>query len=100
MMGAARKRRHSVPATAIRRPSTRKVVADFPAPLFDATDRAARELSINRSHLIRSAVEEFLQRRNRAKLEREIADSFAANAELDRRLVEDFRHVDAEAPEF
>ncbi|MGA3097901.1 MAG: hypothetical protein ABSF25_15715 [Bryobacteraceae bacterium] len=39
----------------------------------------------------------FLRRRNRERLERAIAESFQANRELDRRLVDEFRYVDADA---
>jgi metal-responsive CopG/Arc/MetJ family transcriptional regulator len=60
------------------------------------TERAVHELSMNRSVLIRSAVEMYLRARQRDKLERQIAESFAANAEFDRQLVEDFAHVGAE----
>ena len=74
----------------------RKIVVDFPAPLFQETERAVHELSMNRSVLIRSAVEMFLRVRQREKLERQIAESFSANAEFDRQLVEDFAHVDAD----
>ena len=52
---------------------------------------------MNRSQLIRSAVEMYLRRREREKLERAIAESFQANRDLDRQLAEEFRHVDADA---
>jgi metal-responsive CopG/Arc/MetJ family transcriptional regulator len=74
-----------------------KVAVDFPAPLFRETEQAAHELSVNRSQLIRSAVEIFLRQRNREKLERAIAESFHANRDLDRRLMDEFRHVDADS---
>ena len=60
-------------------------------------DKAAQELAMNRSQLIRSAVEAFLRQRNRERLERAIAESFQANRDLDRQLAEEFRHVDADA---
>jgi metal-responsive CopG/Arc/MetJ family transcriptional regulator len=88
-----KKGRHRVSATA---KQARKIVIDFPAPLFQETERAVHELSMNRSQLIRSAVEMFLRVRRREKLECQIAESFRANAEFDRQLVEDFAHVDAE----
>jgi metal-responsive CopG/Arc/MetJ family transcriptional regulator len=84
-----------VPATATAK-QARKIVIDFPAPLFQETEHAVHELSMNRSVLIRSAVEMYLRVRQREKLERQIAESFAANAEFDRQLVEDFAHLDAE----
>jgi metal-responsive CopG/Arc/MetJ family transcriptional regulator len=74
-----------------------KVAVDFPALLFRETEQAAHELSVNRSQLIRSAVEIFLHQRNREKLERAIAQSFQANRDLDRQLMNEFRHVDADA---
>jgi metal-responsive CopG/Arc/MetJ family transcriptional regulator len=98
-MGATKKRRDSLPVTAEKHVTTRsvkKVVTDFPMPLFRETERAAHELSMNRSSLIRTAVEAYLQNRRREKLERAIAESFAANVELDRQLVDEFKHVDAD----
>lgn len=90
----AKKGRRRVPATATAK-QARKIAVDFPAPLFQETERAVHELSMNRSTLIRSAVEMYLRVWRREKLERQIAESFAANAEFDRQLVEDFAHVDA-----
>jgi metal-responsive CopG/Arc/MetJ family transcriptional regulator len=90
----AKEARHRVLANITAKPA-RKIVIDFPAALFQETERAVQELSTNRSVLIRSAVEMYLRVRQREKLERQIAESFAANAEFDRQLVEDFAHVDA-----
>jgi metal-responsive CopG/Arc/MetJ family transcriptional regulator len=73
-----------------------KIAIDFPAPLLRETERAMHELSINRSHLIRSAVEMFLRQREREKLERAIAESFEVNRELDQNLVDEFKYVEAE----
>jgi metal-responsive CopG/Arc/MetJ family transcriptional regulator len=83
-------------AVAARRVSAKKVVADFPTPLFERTEQAAQELSMNRSRLIRLAVEVFLRRRDRQKLERAIAESLEANAATDAELMEEFKHVDAD----
>lgn len=91
------RRRRAPAATARRAGQPIKVAIDFPAPLFRETEQAAHELSMNRSQLVRSAVEMFLRRRNRERLERAIAESFQANRELDRRLVDEFRYVDADA---
>jgi CopG family transcriptional regulator/antitoxin EndoAI len=74
-----------------------KVAVDFPDPLFRETEQAAQELSTNRSSLIRSAVELFLRQRRRQKLEDAIAESFLANRDLDQQLVDEFKHVDADA---
>ena len=76
--------------------SSVKIAIDFPAPLFQETEQAVQELSTTRSSLVRTAVEIFLRNREREKLERQIAESFAANAKSDRQLMEEFQHVDAE----
>jgi hypothetical protein len=94
----ATKRKRRMRASAAKHPARSiKVAIDFPAPLFTETERAAHELSVNRSQLIRSAVEIFLRRRKREKLERAIAESFQANRDLDRQLMDEFRHVDVDA---
>jgi metal-responsive CopG/Arc/MetJ family transcriptional regulator len=91
-----KKGRRRAPAAATAK-QARKIVIDFPAPLFQETERAVHELSMNRSTLIRSAVEMYLRAWRREKLEHQIAESFSANVELDRQLVEDFAHADAES---
>ena len=94
----ALKRSRRIPAAAARRAARPiKVAVDFPASLFRETEEAARELSMNRSQIIRWAVEMFLRQRDRESLERAIAESFQANRDLDQRLVDEFRYVDADA---
>jgi hypothetical protein len=51
---------------------------------------------MNRSRFIRSAVETFLRNREKEKLEQAIAESFLANADLDRRLVDEFKYPDSD----
>jgi metal-responsive CopG/Arc/MetJ family transcriptional regulator len=77
-----------------------KIAIDFPAPLYERTEEAVRELSLrSRSSLIRAAVEMYLDHWQRAKLERRIAESFLANADMDRRLVQEFKHLDVIEPD-
>jgi metal-responsive CopG/Arc/MetJ family transcriptional regulator len=87
-MEKIRKRRGllGMSATAVK---VRRVVIDFPGPLFDATEHAAVELAINRSSLIREAVVRFLGERQRQKLEKELAEGYIANAGSARALAED-----------
>ena len=77
--------------------ASRKVVTDFPASLFQRTERAAHELSMNRSRLIRLAVETFLRQMDREQLERAVAESLTANIEMNAQLMEEFKYVDAES---
>ena len=78
------------------RAASRKVIVDFPDPLYKETQRAADELSINRSVLIRQAVHEYLRRLERQKLVRELAEGYRANADLHQKVSDEFKYVDAE----
>ena len=95
-MERTKRRRRSVSPTVVRQTAVKKVVTDFPLHLFRETERVAHELSMNRSSFIRSAVETFLRNREKERLEAAIAESFLANAELDRQLVDEFRYADAD----
>ncbi len=76
--------------------AARRVAVDFPAPLWDRAERATQELSINRSELVRQAVQQFIEKFQREKLEKELAEGYRANADLDRRIGEEFSAVDYE----
>ena len=68
-MRTTKKRRNGVAAATVKR-----VVVDFPAPLFNRMECAIAELVTNRSELIRRAVEQYLETLQQAKLERELAE--------------------------
>jgi metal-responsive CopG/Arc/MetJ family transcriptional regulator len=93
-MRTARKRGRLGPAATA---ASRKVVVDFPAPLFRETERVVAEIGINRSKLIRCAVEQYLETLQRKRLEQELAAGYVANSALDRRIAEEFSAVDYEA---
>ena len=80
-----------MPATAARR-----VVVEFPTSLLNRAEGVLPELAINRSELIRKAVERYLETLERAKLERELADGYIANAAQARSLCDEFANVDAD----
>lgn len=80
-----------MPAAAVKR-----VVVEFPAPLFDRAERVLSELAINRSELIRNAVERYLEALQQAKLEQELAEGYIANAAQARSLCEEFGYVDGD----
>jgi metal-responsive CopG/Arc/MetJ family transcriptional regulator len=89
-------KRHSVRKHRKTSTSARRIAVDLPEPLFNRAESATRDLSINRSELVRQAVERFLEELQRAKLEKELAEGYAANAELDRAIGEEFAAVDYE----
>jgi metal-responsive CopG/Arc/MetJ family transcriptional regulator len=71
-------------------------VVEFPAPLLDRAERVLPELSINRSELIRAAVEQFLEALQRVQLERELAEGYMANGAQARSACEEFAHADGD----
>jgi len=73
--------------------ASRKIIVEFPAALYTATERATVELSTNRSSLIRSAVAEYLARLQRQKLERDLAEGYTANATQAAQLAEEFAYT-------
>ncbi len=75
---------------------TKKVIIEFPEDLLKRTEEAASELSTDRSKLIRSAVEHFLNGQLKSDLERQLAEGYVANAKMDRQVAEEFAYVDAE----
>jgi metal-responsive CopG/Arc/MetJ family transcriptional regulator len=77
-------------------PRTKKVISDFPMDLYRETDDAAFELGLSRSGIIRRAMEEMLKRRRRAKMRTAIHEYFDTHAGVERSVMQDFRHVDAE----
>ncbi len=81
-----------MPAAAVRR-----VVVEFPTPLLDRAEGVLTELSINRSELIRRAVEHYLEVFQQAKLEQELAEGYVANAAQARSLCEEYAYVDGDS---
>jgi metal-responsive CopG/Arc/MetJ family transcriptional regulator len=79
-------------------PASRKIIVEFPAALYAATERATAELSTNRSVLVRSAVAEYLARLRREKLDHELAEGYQANAAQARRMAEEFVYAGTELP--
>ena len=73
-----------------------RVLVEFPARLLERADQAALGLETNRSELIRQAVERLLEDMEASKLERELADAYAANSEMNRALAREFAAVDRE----
>ena len=76
--------------------ATKKVIVEFPEDLVKRTEVAASKLFTDRSKLIRSAVEEFLSVQLRDELEQSLAAGYVANAELDRKICQEFAYVDSE----
>jgi metal-responsive CopG/Arc/MetJ family transcriptional regulator len=77
-----------------RRGRNQKIIVDFPAQLVLRMGKMRGESSATRSAFIRSAVEQYVATLERLKLDKELAEGYAANAELDREIARTFVHVD------
>jgi metal-responsive CopG/Arc/MetJ family transcriptional regulator len=76
--------------------ATRKVIVEFSETLLKQTEEAASQLSTDRSKLIRSAVESYLEGLKKAELEEALAEGYRTHAELDRQIAEEFAPLDNE----
>ena len=83
-----------MPATA----AVKRIAVEFPKPLLVRADRAVAELSINRSELIRQAVEQYLEALQREKLERDLIDGYIANAAQASGAAEELAVLDCDMP--
>jgi metal-responsive CopG/Arc/MetJ family transcriptional regulator len=88
-MGAAKRRKRTVPAIAAHAP--KKIVVDFPEPLFRDAENMIAELSTSRSNFIRLAVEEYIRTRQQQKLERALIEGYTANANSARKTAEELQ---------
>ena len=76
--------------------ATRKVIVEFPADLLERAEQTASQMSTNRSRLIRCAVEVFVNRSEKQRIEQELAEGYAANDEANRRIRREFAHLDTD----
>ena len=72
---------------------SKKILVEFPTDLLQATERVAHEMGTDRSKVIRYAVKTFLRKRARVRFERELAEAYRVNDELNRKLTEEFDSV-------
>lgn len=79
------------------RPAKARVLIEFPASALRRADKAARAEGVSRSEFIRAAVERRLKAIAEAEFERELEESYKANAGLNLEILKEFEHVDREA---
>lgn len=98
MNHGAKKAGHERSQSSTARKSIRRerILLEFPSTLLQRADHAAEEMNANRSELVRTAVEELLDRRDRERLEAELAEAYTANAAMNLELAKEFKHVDEE----
>jgi metal-responsive CopG/Arc/MetJ family transcriptional regulator len=86
----------AAPKPLVVRARKERVLIEFPESLLKRTDDAARRMGKNRSELIRTAVEEMLEKIETKRFELELAAAYTANAQVSREIMEEFVHVDSE----
>jgi metal-responsive CopG/Arc/MetJ family transcriptional regulator len=84
------------PKRSATRAARERVLVEFPATLLKMADEAAAMLDKNRSELIRTAVEQYIERLKKKRLEEELASAYVANAAMNLEIAEDFANVDRE----
>ena len=78
------------------RPAKERILIEFPAAALRKAEKAARAEGVSRSDFIRTAVEQRLAAIAEVEFERELEESYKANAEFNRQLMKEFEHVDRE----
>ena len=86
----------SVKAGAAKKPLKERVLIEFPAAALRKADKAARAEGVSRSEFIRTAIEQRLEAIAEAEFERELEESYKANAEFNLQILKEFEHVDRE----
>ena len=79
------------------KPAKSRVLIEFPSEALRHADEAARAAGLSRSEFIRSAVEAHLDAIAIDNFERELEESYKANAEFNRQIMKEWEHVDREA---
>jgi len=79
------------------KPAKKRVLIEFPSTALRRADEAARAEGVSRSEFIRAAVEKRLEAITEAQFERELEESYKANAEFNLQILKEFEHVDREA---
>jgi predicted transcriptional regulator len=87
---------HPVKQATPSRSAKGRVLVEFSDSLLKRTDDAAQKLDSNRSEFIRSAVEQYIAELDAREFERELAEGYAANAEMNLALADEFSIVDSE----
>jgi metal-responsive CopG/Arc/MetJ family transcriptional regulator len=79
-----------------RKSAKERVLIEFPSADLRRADEAARSAGVSRSEFIRAAVELRLEAIAEEEFERELEESYKANAEFNLQILKEFQHVDRE----
>ncbi|HEC93175.1 MAG TPA: hypothetical protein ENI51_09320 [Candidatus Atribacteria bacterium] len=76
--------------------SISKVNICFPTELKEEVKKISKEMNINFSYFVRMATQEYLNRINKEKLEKELIDQCKETAKLNLEICDEFKYVDGE----
>jgi len=93
---ATKPRIASVKASVAKKPLKERILIEFSAAALRKAEKAARAEGVSRSDFIRTAVEQRLEAIAEAEFERELEESYKANAQFNRQIMKEFEHVDRE----
>ena len=74
--------------------SISKVNICFPTELKEEVKKISKEMNINFSYFVRMATQEYLNRINKEKLEKELIDQCKETAKLNLEICDEFKYVD------
>ena len=74
----------------------KKISLNLPVPVLEKAEEEAARLKITRSDIVRKALESYVKSISEARLKRELKEGYIANAELAKKVCEEWKFVDAE----
>jgi len=74
-----------------------KVNICFPTELKEEVKKISKERNTNFSYFVRMATQEYLNRINKEKLEKELIDQCKETAKLNLEICDEFKYVDGES---
>jgi CopG family transcriptional regulator/antitoxin EndoAI len=76
--------------------NAKRVMFVLPPALLKQVDEVVSRRKINRSRLIRQALEQFLEEQQRLELREQLKEGYLVHAERDRAIAEEFAYSDYE----
>jgi len=77
--------------------SISKINICFPTELKEEVKKISKERNTNFSYFVRMATQEYLDRINKEKLEKELIDQCKETAKLNLEICDEFKYVDGES---
>lgn len=77
--------------------SISKINICFPTELKEEVKKISKERNTNFSYFVRMATQEYLNRINKEKLEKELIDQCKETAKLNLEICDEFKYIDGES---